>query len=317
MRHNFSGVPTDSFMVVRRNGIRQSPNGRVAQNDPLEARATERAHALAALISLVLLAQSNDWKTAGLAEYVHKAATRRLTMMCFESGEFTFSVSGAGGFARYENKPFVFTRGCLREILTGSDVKGFYRIVQSTKKVVPTALRRSVIQASKRLAEAIHEPNPAGILVGSVTAIEILLSRDGTERFSETINRLIALIGKQAFEDLQGSLVFTERHAYVHQGKQPSDNGEFASALALLALLRYCDLALSLQSKDVIVDFLNYISAAQSLRLSSSLSVPSEIAGVAHRPVGHNFPYFHEETRKRREVRLIKGVEPGSGRIAD
>ena len=108
----------------------------------------------------------------------------------------------------------------------------------------------AVREAAVRLADAVHTINPASRLLGAVTSLEILL--DSQPNFNVTQERLLALLGRDLYEEHEARVIFKARHDYVHRGQSnpPPEVADHSIYLALAAILRFSTLSTAFQSNE-------------------------------------------------------------------
>jgi len=250
-----------SFLAVRRSGVVEP-----GQKSKLKESAEKRAYEVAALMTLTFLSVNKQGETCGLVEQLHRRS-KSIAMLELEEGGFAFH--GGGGSARMildQKHNVKMCRSELKRFLWQRRFAGLTDILLSQKSPVASSLKNAVTQSAIRLSDAIHANAISSQLLGSVTAVEVLLGDLG-DSFDTLKSRLAALLGKEATDRYQADDVFWARHRYVHKGEEVSDSSISSKsiALALLALLTYADAAQAFESKAEIVCYLDFLNSVGRL----------------------------------------------------
>lgn len=142
-------------------------------------------------------------------------------------------------------------------------------------------LSEAVRSALRRIGDVLYASSTSEALVGSVTAVEMLLAEQSD--FKLMARRLGALLGEAVVADLCVNKVMALRHRHVHQGEDVTRDGAFAAlALALCVLQQVARLAQDLASKAELLSYLDAISALDRHRGGSKRSI-ADIRLDSHR----------------------------------
>ena len=293
-----AAIPAEfnSFIAVKRSsritfGEKKLP-GRETKDLLVKARC--RAERLSALLTLALLMDSKTWSTSGLVDQIH-SRVNTVFMLTVERGDWMLQ-------HRHErfpasNKLVTLDRKSLLEKCESSDTRALTRVLAPQKPVISVSLFNAISESAIRLSDAIHRPDEASGLLGSITSIEILLSRGG-DPFEAVKRRLVSLIGQNSYNLLKGDKVFHERHCYVHQGMIPRTTGiaNQGTALALSAILRYSELALTMKAKTDVLHYLDLLYHRDRLS-EGSLPFNHETDNhlVNHKRKGYRFHFLRSK----------------------
>lgn len=230
-------------------------------------QARRRAQHIAALLTVVLLADSRYGETCGMLEQM-LVRTEHLAMLEADQTYQMVSVGSktAACITSGEYETPHLSRSQLEQLLALPHMIGLAQAVTRTRSSYGISLHNSIRQACVRLADAALAVSYSAQLLGAVTSIEILLSGEG-EGFKLLQQRLTQLVGKEAAQHHQLKEIFAARHLYVHQGKEIEQRSHALRALllALQALLIYTQLATQVKTKHGVLHYLDLSNVAQKL----------------------------------------------------
>ncbi len=251
-----------SFIAVRRRG-----NFSIKNPMPKWVKdAKARSYQIAALFTLVLLAESASGETCGLVEQLHKQ-TQSTIMFDIDNGEFMFQ-SGGRYHLRIQplHEAIILSLNELKQTLYKAQYQHLTNALLPQRSLLPKSLSRAITQAAVRLSDAIHSVTPSSQLLGAVTAMEILLASQ-SEKYESLTNRLSALLGNESLIQHDVETVLQSRHLYVHQGQEIEEIEISLKAvgLALSSLLHYAKIAPLFSGKDELVNYLDFIHSGDNL----------------------------------------------------
>lgn len=258
------GEEYSSYVAVKRTG--QAGHG--VNDNRLADAAEDRAFVVAAVLSIVFLAESRRGETCGLVQQLHRRK-RDLAMLEINEGGFVYQ--GGGGQSRIildRKFNIQVSRSQLKNLLRQDRYQGLANTVLIQQPELGKSLRNANVQSALRLADAVHAISYSSQLLGAVTAIEILVAEMG-DSYDTIKKRLCVLIGDDAVNLYQADAIFQARHRYVHKGEEVElyDLATNAVALALQSLLNYSNASFKFRSKLEIVQYLDFV--ALSNRISS------------------------------------------------
>ncbi len=260
-----------SYLAVRQTGILDSDNETTHKPDKLALEAKKRASEISSLLTLFFLANGTSGETCGLVEQIQIAMPQNITILGADyGGSFKFSNyplnhSLASSPILDSESSLHMSSQELSNILTQNGFDNFYQIMSSPKRLVPKSSHNSIVQSSLRLSESVLSANFSTRLLGAITAIEILLTKEITP-FKVTKHRVKTLLGESLCTQYKLENVFTTRNNYVHDGKEiEEDMSTKAIALALACILSYSDIAHLFSSKDNILAYLDFISTSEEI----------------------------------------------------
>lgn len=295
------GTPFHSFIAVKRAEPR-----RVSQQDPadrydeIERLAARRARRIAALLSLSILANHRGWLTCGLVEQTHDTLGRTLAMVAPDVGGFYVSIGGER-YSRTITDPrdlVSWSREQLQTKLHEEPVAPLTAILAPQRPRIASSLEKAVVEAAIHLTGALHQVGLAAQLLGSVTALEILVS-DEADSYVQLKRRLTALIGEAAFCSFEGEDVLKARHQYVHRGVEPKAPAIalHATGLALCCLLRYAEASSVCGSRTDLLAYLDFLAAGRRVQgFWGEAQMTAFSSLVKHRQEGYVFPFFARGT---------------------
>jgi hypothetical protein len=253
-----------TFLAVRRRGI-------VTDNDeedpPLFYVAKERAYEVSALLAVTFLLHNKYHGTCGLAEQVH-TRPENLALVDIDDGAYWVRLTGPVGISPFSAEyDLPIARAQIKKLLFGLHLKPLAEIIISKKSPLPKSLRQAVKQATLRLADALHTPNPSVQLLGAVTAMEILFGIEEGQKYDVYRQRIIALLGATAVERFEIKAIFQARHQYVHEGRDVKDEDVPYQAvrLALACLLHYTQSMATFADKRAFITYLDFVYQAEQL----------------------------------------------------
>jgi hypothetical protein len=215
-------------------------------------------------------------------------------MIELQDGGFSFQTGGGTGRMildrRYNIK---MSRSELKTFFQQTCFARLTAILLTQEASIGRSLKNAITQSALRLADAVHANATSSQLLGTVTAIELLLGELG-DSFEVIQKRLAGLIGNDVINRYHADQIFWARHRYVHKGEDIKDHtiSSNAIALALLSLLTYADAAAAFRSKPEIVQYLDFISSAD--RISKRWSKRDKEAFsilLKHRRRRHTFAF--------------------------
>lgn len=248
-----------SYIAVRRTGILNADE--YLSKPALEAK--ERAEQIAALLALVFLARSTSRKTCGLVEQIH-SRVQSISMLDLENGGFSHSFSSVSNSSVLDAGNLIeISAKELTSILEKEEFKSLAQIILLQKSSLSKSLRNTTIQSSVRLMEAVHSPKFSTMLLGAVTAIEMLITDQPTD-YKIIKNRITTLVGKHLSSLYDLEKIMETRHEYVHKGKEVSDDkiATKALALALSCILAYSDIVTSFKLKSDLLSYFDFVIAS-------------------------------------------------------
>lgn len=266
LEHTAKGEVFESYIAVKRTG-RHLSNG--SRDNELVRAAKNRAFSVAALLTIVFLCTNKRGETCGLVEQLHRKR-KFLTMLDLQEGGFVFQ--GGGGHSRMildSRFNIKMSRSELKRFLNQKNFAGLTNILLTQGRNISKSLHNTINQAAIRLADAIHSISPSSQLLGSVTAIEILLSELG-DPYDVIKKRLSSLIGSDAYALHNGDNIFNARHRYVHRGDEIFEfkMSTEAIVLSILALLNYSNATTKFSSKQDLLNYLDFVISSE--RISKS-----------------------------------------------
>lgn len=289
-----------SFIAIKRSGPRlnEVPEEfhcdmfEQIEGDP-EGRATE----IGALIELAVLVTRKDWTTCALVDQIHRR-TKSTIKLSLDDSAYGVELAGGGRSARSilnaaDNEKL--SRDDLKTRLSSNPIAALASVLANQSYSISSSLYKAIRESAIRLSDALHVIKGAEQLLGSVTAIEILLS-DQPERFDVIKNRIETLINSQAYSVFETEKVLKARHSYVHQGLIGPDIQALAlkaTGLSLCCLLTYAEAAPRFTSKSSFLAYLDFIRLGQ--RATSSWSDSDRtVFGTFVRHSSHRceFPFF-------------------------
>jgi hypothetical protein len=288
----------DAYLVLRRKGVvntRWFDEDR--KNEQFMAEAGQRAKQIAALLTLYFLASSDEGVIVRLDDQQFLTQTH-FGILGVNDNQERLLVGSYGPlnntFTKSDPEAPVLSSEGLEQALHQPLVAALTQVFEP-KSALGGSLRDSIIQASVRLATAIHAPTYTDQLLGAVTSIEILLSGDEqSPTFKMKQTRLETLIGKNNAEKYEFDQVLRARHAYVHKGEDTTDRRLPLQAIcaALHTLLIYAQVAHKLKSKNALITMLDIINLGGKLT-SSNPGIPINLDAVQLAPLydEHPFPY--------------------------
>jgi len=283
------GEDFQSFISVKRSGRVKTRELRSS----MVVAAESRAYEIAALLTLAFLYQNKLGGTCGLVEQLHRRR-KSIAMLELEGGGFAFQSGGEfGQMILNERYNIRMSRAELKKLLYQRKFSGLTNVLLRQRQNLGKSLRNAVTQSALMLADSVHAVNPSSQLLGSVTAIELLLADLG-DSYEKIKGRLSALVGRDLVDRYDAEMVFQTRHHFVHKGERLKARivALRAIALALLGLLNYADTAPAFSTKSDFLHYLDFISSAD--RLSKKWNSDEKIAFsflVKHKRQKHKFAF--------------------------
>jgi hypothetical protein len=291
-------VPFHSLVAIRRSEKRSSEPKRPGVDLSVIDAAADRAHQLGALLCLGVLARSKVGRTCGLVEEM-PSQKGVVTMISTDGSRIAFGPRGYTHLAYrcHPENPIEFSRKGLIRHLGSAATRALYEVLAPQNPNLAESCRRAITQAAIRLSDAVHALAPAAQLLGAVTAMEVLLSRD--DAFQTIERRIIGLIGEAASEGFAADIVLKARHAYVHRAEIPDEAlSANAIALGLSCLLRFAEIAPKLRDHRALMHYLDFLQKADSLETFLSTSQRRKLVSlVHHRRRGHTFDFLSQRSR--------------------
>jgi hypothetical protein len=282
-------VDYHSYIAVRRHGTA----------DNVEKSSSNRAYSISAIVSLMLLASSNDGRTSGLVEQFHRRS-KGLTQLDFERSLFGVQTTAYTAFTQKD--PLKIRSEELLTMMQMSPFDSLFKIVIPQTSTLPKSIRMIVMQSAIRLGNALHTAITATHLLGAVTTIEMMLSEQG-EKYDTNKTRLTALLGAETLEHFDYDSVIRSRHLYVHNGIEPEDykTSRNAVALAMSCLLMYAKITFIFKTKKDILEYLDLV-----YRLDSYFNIHDE-------KNLHVLNSFMKHQREEFNLPFLKTNEPRDG----
>jgi hypothetical protein len=134
---------------------------------------------------------------------------------------------------------------------------------------LPRGLERIITNAALRLSDAVHTFSPSARVIGSVTAIEVLLIHDDQNSDYKLLSeRTRSLLGPWTSDFYKASAVYKTRHKCVHTGLEVTDQDIELRAvgLALACILRFAEAAWSFPHKQAVLEYLDWHTNADTVR---------------------------------------------------
>ncbi len=288
-----------SFIAIKRSGPRLNEVSEELHCDMFEQIAGDpegRATEIGALIELAVLVTRKDWRTCALVDQIHRR-TKSTIKLSLDDSAYGVELAGGGRSARSilnaaDNEKL--SRDDLKTRLSSNPIAALASVLANQNYSLSSSLYKAIRESAIRLSDALHVIKGAEQLLGSVTAIEILLT-DQPERFDVIKNRIETLINPQAYSDFETEKVLKARHSYVHQGLSPDIQALAlkSTGLSLCCLLTYAEAAPRFTSKSSFLAYLDFIRLGQKATSSWSDSDRTAFSTfVRHSPNRCQFPFF-------------------------
>lgn len=301
-----------SFVGIKRSGPRLSDFPEELHCDMYEQISGDprkRASQIAALIELAVLVTRKNWMTCALVDQIHRR-TKSVIKLSIQDSAFGVEMAGPGASRTIldatDNEKL--SRHELMVRLTSDPLAPLASVLSSQNCSMSSSLYKAISESAIRLSDALHASAEADQLLGSVTAIEILLTEQ-PERFDVIKNRVETLINRHAYSYFETELVLKARNSYVHQGIDPDDRtlALKSTGLSLCCLLTYAEAAARFKSKS---SFLSYLDFIRLGGIATSDWPETDRATFStflkHRPGRYQFPFF-------KSYYLPEGQEPSKG----
>jgi hypothetical protein len=242
-----------SLIAVRRKTKTYVDHGRES--------ARNRARKISSVLSIALLVQQEIMKTCGLLE---RAYSKYPVVINMEGNFFGYSIERDDSLiVRSKEDAFRVSGKDIVKLLNSHVCEPLYSAVLANKNL-QKSLIYSIEQSCIRLSQAFYETTHSPRILGCITSIEILLSRQA-ERNDLIKNRIKTLIGDNLAHKYEMEKIFELRNKYVHKGEEIKDYeaSTCSLALAMCCLFNYASLAKRFKSKEALIDFLDYLFASK------------------------------------------------------
>ena len=207
-----------TFLAVRRRGAMFEDDD--GQDSPLVRYLRERAYDVAALLAVVTLANSRHQQGCGLGEQIHRRP-EDLAMFDVEQGGFWVQRTGSRALSWFSaNTDEKMSRAMLKRMLFRRPFRSLSEIMLTRRSTLPSSLRKSIKQATLRLADAIHSTTETAQLLGAVIVLELLFNANDGEKYDVIEQRLSAFLGKEDADVFEIEKISKARHHDVHEGRQ-------------------------------------------------------------------------------------------------
>ncbi len=284
-----------SQLAVRRKG--PLTHSHPLSRKDVRVSADGRARAIAALLTVLMLASNNAGKTCCLEDQMTRGASKKTLALSFDTPGYSFMSGGDDMqgwlYGIFNTKQVIkASRVELESLFQQPPFARLVPIITRRRSAISASLRNIVATSLVRLSESIMSTDSASQLLGAVTAIEILLTHQG-EPYQSNGRRLVALLGKEASERMDSDAVFHARHEYVHRGLSLDlhDVAKRALALSMLALFRYSYLAYNFRDKSTLVDYLDFIWYSDKVVDAPALQRPADRFSL-HERAGFDIPFL-------------------------
>lgn len=300
----------ESFIAVLRKGPALRSASKESTQEMREksmGHPERRARQIAAAIEFAILATRKDWRTCALADQIHRKKLSRSSLrLSLENRSFSLEISSRSSDRTiWEHRDReVISRHGLKNKLDSSPVSSFTSILLNPKRTLASSLHDAITESAIRLSDALHVSNEADQLLGSITAVEILLST-ASESFATIQKRIKTLIGHNSNDYFQTENLLMARHKYVHQGHCPNDRALTlkATGLSLSCLLTYSSAAHKFRSKSDFLAYLDFLYLGEAALANAHKSERTVLRSLLkHQHDQHQFNFFSLKKTKRSEV---------------
>ncbi|MEP6879489.1 MAG: hypothetical protein ABI865_11625 [Nitrosospira sp.] len=309
-----------SFIAIKRSGPRLTDVPEELHCDMYEQTSGDpekRASQIAALIELAVLVTREDWMTCALVDQIHRR-TKSVIKLSIQDSEFGVEMAGPTAARSICNATDneKLSRNDLKVRVCSDPIAPLASVLSSQDCSLGSSLYKAISESAIRLSDALHVTTRADQLLGSVTAIEIMLT-DQPERFELIKNRIETLIGAPAYEHFKTEMVLKARNSYVHQGINLDDRALVlkSTGLSLCCLLTYAEAAARFNSKSSFLSYLDFIRLGQKTASDWTDSDRTAFTTfLKHKPGHYQFPFFKSaqssEKKKPSEGSKTNKAEP-------
>lgn len=245
--------PADCFLAVRRTGA--------ADDRDTHTAAFRRAHELLALVGLMVFASNPEATTVAFSGQFRDG--KLCPRAALSPGRERVEGYGVHPFAYY---PMALPQGKalhMSPAMIDHEFRSlFHRDLWDMAVTRDSPMRDTVLRAAVRIFDSIHASSFDSRLLGSVTAIEILIG-DQAGGWRELKRRTRSLLGPG--EDVfRADEVWSARHDYVHQGGEVEPVAALlACGLATSVLFHVAALAGRCKTRAALAGYLDLLAAAQ------------------------------------------------------
>lgn len=301
-----------SFIAIKRSGPRLSDVPEELHCDMYEQISGDpekRASQIAALIELAVLVTRKDWMTCALVDQIHRW-TKSVIKLSIEDSAYGIEIAGPRASRTILNATDneKLSRRDLKARLGSDPIASLASVLSSQNCSISSSLYNAISESAIRLSNALHASTGADQLLGSITAIEILLT-DQPERFEVIKNRVETLINRHAYSYFQTEMVLKARNSYVHQGIDPDDRSLVlkSTGLSLCCLLTYAEAAVRFRSKSSFLSYLDFLRLGEKATSDWPDDDRTTFSTfLKHTPDRYQFPFF-------KDYYLPEGQEPSKG----
>lgn len=289
-----------SFIAIKRSGPRLSDvpeELHCDMYDQITGDPEKRASQIAALIELAVLVTRKDWMTCALVDQIHRR-TKSVIKLSIQDSAHGVEMAGPGASRSILNATNneKLSRHDLKARLSSDAIVSLTSVLSSLNCSISSSLYKAISESAIRLSNALHASIGADQLLGSVTAIEILLT-DQPERFEVIKNRIETLINPHVYGYFKTEMVLKARNSYVHQGIDPYDRTLVlkSTGLALCCLLTYAEAAVRFKSKSSFLAYLDFIRLGQKTTSDWPDNDRTTFSTfLKHRSDRYQFPFFKD-----------------------